>query len=53
MMEQLIEVYYDPEVRRYRISSRASEDQPWATYEGNETELDELLAIARDTMTGG
>lgn len=53
MMERLIEVYYDPDIQRYSISSRASEDQGWATHEGNETELDTLLALARDTMTGG
>jgi hypothetical protein len=53
MMERLIEVYYDPDLQRYSISSRASKDHHWATYEGSETELDELLAIARDTMTSG
>jgi len=53
MMERLIEVYYDPDTCRYSISSRASAEHVWATYEGSDTELDELLAIARDTMTGG
>lgn len=53
MMERLIEVYYDPDIQRYSVSSRADVDQPWATYEGNDTEIDELLSIARDTMTGG
>lgn len=53
MMERLIEVYFDPDTRRYSISSRASAEDCWATYEGSEIEVDELLAIARETMTGG
>lgn len=53
MMERLIEVYYDADALRYSVSSRASKDDCWATHEGSDTELDELLAIARDTMTGG
>jgi hypothetical protein len=52
-MEPLIEVYWDENLRRYSVSARASKDHAWATYEGSETEVDELLAIARDTMTGG
>jgi hypothetical protein len=52
-MERLIEVYYDPDIQRYSVSSRASKDDAWATYEGADTEVDELLAVARDTMTGG
>jgi hypothetical protein len=52
-MEPLIEVYWDEDLRRYSVSARASKDHSWATYEGNENEVDELLAIARDTMTGG
>lgn len=53
MMERLIEVYYDPDIRRYSVSSRASQHDPWVTYEGADTEVDELLSVARDTMTGG
>jgi hypothetical protein len=53
MMERLIEVYFDPDIRRYSVSARASQYDTWATHEGAETELGELLALARDTMTGG
>lgn len=53
MMEKLVEIYWDPDTRRYSVSSRSGKDQGWATYEGSETEFDELLALARDIVTGG
>lgn len=51
--ELLIEVIWNPTQRSYCVKARASSQSEWNYFDGDETELDSLLAIARDVMTGG
>jgi len=51
--DDLIIVAWCEEKRSYRVSARASHDDDWSLFEGDENELDELLSLARDVMTGG
>lgn len=51
--EELIQVDWYPRTRQYVVKARASAENGWNYYEGNEDEIDELLGIARDVMTGG
>lgn len=52
-MELLMEVRWDPANCRWSVSSRAHGAAGWVTHDGAEDELDDLLALARDTITGG
>lgn len=50
---KLIEVFWDESARQYTVFVRSHEDNPWSEYSGDEHEVDTLLNLARDTMTGG
>jgi hypothetical protein len=50
---RLIEVDWDPEAHWYTVRARADESQSWGHFDGPEEDVDILLSIARDTMTGG
>lgn len=52
-MEKLIEVYWDPNNGTWSVSSRPHGKADWVTLIGAEGELDTLLSIARDVVTGG
>lgn len=49
----LIEVIWNPSQRSYVVKARASSQSDWNYFDGDEEELDDLLSIARDCMTGG
>lgn len=51
--EDQIIVAFNPLNREYSVSARASEDDEWSTFEGAEHEIDTLMSMARDVMTGG
>lgn len=51
--QQLMTVEYETERDLWVIHARSAEGQPWVRYEGLSTELDAMLGIARDVMTGG
>jgi hypothetical protein len=51
--ELLMEVYWNPASESWSISSREHGNATWVTHEGRADELDDLLSIARDVMTGG
>lgn len=51
--EDQIIVAFDPHNREYSVSARASENEEWTSFEGPEEEIDELMSLARDVMTGG
>jgi hypothetical protein len=50
---KVAEVHWCEETRSWTVQARAGEGSGWTHYDGHEGELDDLLAIARDTMTGG
>jgi hypothetical protein len=54
---KVLEVHWVPERREWEVQVRAVSDDgepdAWASYDGAESELDQLLGIARDTITGG
>jgi hypothetical protein len=52
-VELLMEVRWDKAKRTYEVSARANQEQPWSVFKGGEGEVDTLLALARDVMTGG
>lgn len=49
----LIEVIWNESQRSYVVKARASIESDWNYYDGDEDQIDELLALARDVMTGG
>lgn len=49
----LIEVIYNASQRSYVVKARASIESDWSYFEDTEDQIDELLALARDVMTGG
>lgn len=51
--QQLMTVEYDEGSDLWTVHSRPAEGRPWVRYEGLSTELDNLLGLARDVMTGG
>jgi hypothetical protein len=51
--DELMSVSWDADGRTWAVAARASANSGWANWEGTEDELDELLALARDVMTGG
>ena len=51
--QELIKVFWEPDRRLWMVFAREGRGKGWATYEGSETELDTLLAMARDLVTGG
>jgi hypothetical protein len=51
--EQLIEVEWHTEDRRWTVRARATEMDSWSVWMGSEDELDQLLSVARDVATGG
>jgi hypothetical protein len=49
----LIEVFWAPTTRQYKVYARTSGDDDWSRFDGDENEVDTLLSLARDVMTGG
>lgn len=52
-MDELMRVYWHPGDRSWSVESRADVSSSWVHYDGSENQLDELLDLARDIMTGG
>lgn len=50
---KLMEVHWCEETRTWTVQARAGEGSPWADWDGAEDDLDDLLSLARDEMTGG
>jgi len=53
MTEKLMEVEWDPERGLWSVAARSHGEADWSMFEGGESELDTLLSLARDVMTGG
>jgi hypothetical protein len=50
----LLVVSWDPDNREWQVSARADgDDETWSVFEGAEDELDTLMSLARDVVTGG
>ena len=50
----LMIVSWDPDTEVWEVSARADgESDSWSAWEGNDDELDTLLSLGRDVMTGG
>lgn len=49
----LIIVAYSPEHETYAVSARPSAEHDWTLFEGSAEEIDTLMSLARDVMTGG
>lgn len=54
MSDELMTVRWDEDTRRWTIDARAGADvDAWSSFEGDESELDTLLGLGRDIITGG
>lgn len=51
--QTLMEVIWNESQRSYVVKARASSQSDWNYFDGGEDELDTLLGIARDVITGG
>lgn len=51
--ERLIEFDWDESTRTWMVKARADGQQCWSVWTGDENDLDELMTLARDTVTGG
>lgn len=51
--DELMSVDWAPETREWTVYARPSAEQDWATFDGAEGELWDLLALAHDVVTGG
>jgi hypothetical protein len=52
-LADVLVVSWDDVNREWEVSARASGTDQWSVLEGAEDELDTLLSIARDVVTGG
>jgi hypothetical protein len=50
---RLVEIDWDPEAHWYVMRARADESQSWGGVDGPEEDVDILLGLVRDIMTGG
>jgi hypothetical protein len=51
--QELMRVYWDDKTREWEVYARSNPGADWSVWDGTEDELDALLALGRDTMTGG
>jgi len=52
-MEELMTVMWSPYYQEWHVCARSSVSDGWSVFEGAEDELDTLLSLARDVVTGG
>ena len=52
-MKTLIEVWWREESRTWRVDCRPDASVSWSSFDGEESELHELLCLAHDLVTGG
>jgi hypothetical protein len=51
---QLMTVWWDDVDKGWTVSARPDGSvEDWSTWDGDESELDALLSLGRDVMTGG
>lgn len=52
-LADVLVVSWDDENREWEVCARAHGQEEWSVFEGAEDELDTLMSLARDVVTGG